>query len=73
MSDLRPIGQVSGIIEMIDENTVNTEEEVLNFTNKYGFVTLFPLRKVVFQTCTKQWWERTEKRNFIKHGVGRIT
>lgn len=33
---------------MIDENTVNTEEEALNFINKYGFVTLFPLRKVVF-------------------------
>ena len=33
---------------MIDENTVDTEEEALNFINKYGFVTLFPVRKVVF-------------------------
>lgn len=41
-------GQGSGIVEMMDENTVNTEEEALHFTNKYGFVTLFPLRKVIF-------------------------
>lgn len=33
---------------MTDENTVDTEEEALSFINKYGFVTLFPLRKIVF-------------------------
>jgi len=34
---------------MTDENTVDTEEEALNFINQHGFVTLFPLRRIVFQ------------------------
>jgi len=32
----------------IDKDTVNSEEESLNFINKYGFVTLFPIRSFVF-------------------------
>lgn len=32
----------------IDKDTVNSEEEALNFINKYGFVTLFPIRRIVF-------------------------
>lgn len=32
----------------IDKDTVNSEEEALNFINKYGFVTLFPIRRFVF-------------------------
>lgn len=33
---------------MIGANTVNSEEEALSFINNYGFVTLFPIRRIVF-------------------------
>jgi hypothetical protein len=32
----------------IDKDTVNSEEEALSFINKYGFVTLFPIRRIIF-------------------------
>jgi len=34
--------------KMTSENTLNTEKEALNFVNKHGCVTLFPIRGVAF-------------------------
>lgn len=46
----------------IDKDTVNSEEEALNFINKYGFVTLFPIRRFVFPNlCQATVGNREEK------------
>ena len=51
---------------MFEENALTTEEEALKFINKYGFVTLFPIRGFSFPnlyqaTAGKDKEERFEK------------
>ena len=40
--------RVIALTEMFEENTLKTEEEALEFINKYGLVTLFPIRGFSF-------------------------
>jgi hypothetical protein len=51
---------------MTDENTVNTEEEALSFINQHGFVTLFPLRKIVFQNLYQAAVGKNREEKFDK-------
>lgn len=68
---------------MFDENTLTTEEEALSFINKYGFVTLFPIKGFSFPNLYQatsgkdrdekfqrawQWADNLSKKKKIHYG-----
>lgn len=55
---------------MFEENTLMTEEEALRFINKYGFVTLFPIKGFSFPNLYEATLERTGKKDLTRHGSG---
>ncbi len=51
---------------MFEENTLTTEEEALSFINKYGFVTLFPIRGFSFPNLYQATAGKDKKEKFEK-------
>ncbi len=41
-----------GDVDSIPENVINSREEALGFINKYGIVTLFPIKGKTFPSLT---------------------
>jgi len=51
---------------MFEENTLTTEEEALSFINKYGFITLFPIRGFSFPNLYQATAGRNKDEKFEK-------
>ena len=51
---------------MFEENTLTTEEESLRFINKYGFVTLFPIKDFSFPNLYQATAGRNKDEKFEK-------
>ncbi|MFB0514836.1 MAG: hypothetical protein ACETVQ_04585 [Candidatus Bathyarchaeia archaeon] len=51
---------------MFEENTLTTEEEALRFINKYGFVTLFPIRGFSFPNLYQSTAGKDKEEKFEK-------
>jgi hypothetical protein len=48
------------------ENTVNTQQEALNFVNKHGSVTLFPIKGVAFPSLYRATLGKNKEEKFNK-------
>jgi len=51
---------------MTYENTLNTEDEALNFVNKYGCVTLFPIKGVAFPSLYRAASGKNREEKFTR-------